>query len=94
MQGETVQKRVHKSLKLWSMYADLEESLGTFQSTKAVYSRVLDLRIANPQIIINYALFLEEHRYFEESFKVSVFYYVPLKSFTRVSVYTADRFIL
>ncbi|XP_031570615.1 pre-mRNA-splicing factor SYF1-like [Actinia tenebrosa] len=69
-QGETVQKRVHKSLKLWSMYADLEESLGTFQSTKAVYSRILDLRIANPQIIINYALFLEEHRYFEESFKV------------------------
>ncbi|KAK3752668.1 hypothetical protein QZH41_006488 [Actinostola sp. cb2023] len=69
-QGETVQKRVHKSLKLWSMYADLEESLGTFQSTKAVYGRILDLRIANPQIIINYALFLEEHRYFEESFKV------------------------
>jgi pre-mRNA-splicing factor SYF1 len=53
------------------MYADLEESLGTFQSTKAVYSRILDLRIANPQIIINYAIFLEEHRYFEESFKVS-----------------------
>ncbi|XP_048587532.1 pre-mRNA-splicing factor SYF1-like [Nematostella vectensis] len=69
-ESETVQKRVHKSLKLWSMYADLEESLGTFQSTKAVYGRILDLRIANPQIIINYAMFLEEHRYFEESFKV------------------------
>eukprot|EP00112_Aurelia_sp_Birch-Aquarium-sp1_P022081 Seg611.1 transcript_id=Seg611.1/GoldUCD/mRNA.D3Y31 product="Pre-mRNA-splicing factor SYF1" protein_id=Seg611.1/GoldUCD/D3Y31 len=66
---ETVQDRVHKSLKLWSMYADLEESLGTFQSTKAVYNRIVDLRIANPQIILNYAAFLEEHNYFEESFK-------------------------
>jgi len=66
---ETVQNRVHKSLKLWSMYADLEESLGTFQSTKAVYNRIVDLRIANPQIILNYAAFLEEHNYFEESFK-------------------------
>ncbi|KAJ7378147.1 Pre-mRNA-splicing factor SYF1 [Desmophyllum pertusum] len=68
-ESETVQRRVYKSLKLWSMYADLEESLGTFQSTKAVYNRILDLRIATPQIIINFATFLEEHRYFEEAFK-------------------------
>ena len=40
------------------------------QSTKAVYDRIIDLRIATPQIIINYAMFLEEHSYFEESFKV------------------------
>lgn len=40
------------------------------QSTKAVYDRILDLRIATPQIVINYGLFLEEHGYFEESFKV------------------------
>ena len=40
------------------------------QSTKAVYDRIIDLRIATPQIIINYAMFLEEHNYFEESFKV------------------------
>lgn len=35
LQSETVQRRVYKSLKLWSMYADLEESLGTFQVTMA-----------------------------------------------------------
>ncbi|XP_073175385.1 pre-mRNA-splicing factor SYF1 isoform X5 [Lepidochelys kempii] len=69
--SEPVQNRVYKSLKVWSMLADLEESLGTFKSTKAVYDRILDLRIATPQIIINYALFLEEHTYFEESFKPS-----------------------
>ncbi len=67
--GETVQMRLHKSLKVWSLYADLEESFGTFKSTKAVYDRVLDLKIATPQIVINYGLFLKEHNYFEEAFK-------------------------
>lgn len=67
--GETVQMRLHKSLKVWSLYADLEESFGTFQTTKAVYDRVLELKIATPQIIINYGVFLKEHNYFEEAFK-------------------------
>jgi len=69
-QTETVQTRLYKSLKLWSFYADLQESIGTVESTKAVYDRIIELRIATPQIIINYALFLEENNYFEESFKV------------------------
>merc|ERR1719300_1688792 len=67
--GETVQMRLHKSLKIWSLYADLEESFGTFKSTKAVYDRILDLKIASPQVIINYGLFLKEENYFEEAFK-------------------------
>lgn len=69
-ESESVQSRVYKSLKLWSMYADLEESFGTFATCKAVYDRIIDLKIATPQIIINYALFLEENNYFEEAFKV------------------------
>eukprot|EP00729_Bicosta_minor_P011498 gene11498-11990_t len=63
-----VQGRVHKSLKLWALYADLEESLGTFETCKAVYDRLLELRIATPQTILNYASFLEEHDHFEQSF--------------------------
>ncbi|XP_022142130.1 pre-mRNA-splicing factor SYF1 [Momordica charantia] len=68
--NEPVQMKVHKSLRLWTFYVDLEESLGTLESTRAVYERILDLRIATPQIIINYALLLEEHKYFEDAFKV------------------------
>ncbi|XP_072976076.1 uncharacterized protein [Typha angustifolia] len=68
--NEPVQMKLHKSLKLWSFYVDLEESLGTLESTRAVYERILDLRIATPQIILNYAFFLEEHKYFEDAFKV------------------------
>ena len=51
------------------MYADLEECIGTFKSCKAVYDRIIDLRIATPQIIINYGMFLQENNYFEEAFK-------------------------
>ncbi|TFK25082.1 spliceosome complex protein [Coprinopsis marcescibilis] len=66
----SAQARLFKSLKLWSFYVDLEESIGTVQTTKAVYDKILELRIANAQIIVNYAAFLEENNYFEESFKV------------------------
>ncbi|KAI0313625.1 spliceosome complex protein [Amylostereum chailletii] len=65
-----VQARLFKSLKLWSFYVDLEESLGTPETAKAVYDKILELRIANAQVIVNYAAFLEENKYFEESFKV------------------------
>ena len=68
--SEPVQNRLYKSLKLWSMYADLEESFGSFETTKKVYDNILDLRIATPQIVINFGLFLEENNYFEEAFKV------------------------
>ncbi len=61
-----------KSLKLWSFYTDLEESIGSVESTKAVYDKIMELKIANAQTIVNYAAFLEENKYFEESFKVSL----------------------
>lgn len=67
-----MQARLFKSLKLWSFYVDLEESIGTVDTTKAVYDKILELRIANAQVIINYAAFLEDNKYFEESFKVSI----------------------
>ena len=49
---------------------DLEESLGTMESTKACYDQIIDLRIATPQIILNYAMFLQESKFWEDSFKV------------------------
>ncbi|TIC68000.1 TPR-like protein [Wallemia mellicola] len=64
------QRRLFKSLKLWSFYVDIEESIGTTESTKKVYDKIMDLKIANAQVIINYALFLEENDYFDDSFKV------------------------
>ncbi|XKL67317.1 hypothetical protein PGB90_002808 [Kerria lacca] len=65
-----IQEIYQKSLKIWSMYADLEESLGTFQSCKAVYDRIINLKIATPQIIVNYASFLKDNKYFSLEFQV------------------------
>ncbi|KAI3420993.1 hypothetical protein GPALN_014620 [Globodera pallida] len=64
-----VQNRVFRSLKLWSLYADIEESMGSLESCKTIYERMLELRIATPQIVINYALFLEDNQYYEDAFK-------------------------
>ena len=101
----TVQRRVHRSLKLWTFYADLEESTGTFdvrlcvcvcvlnpfpptfpflfvpclinplwdgavQATRSIYQHILELRIATPQVVLNYASMLEEKRFFEDAFTV------------------------
>lgn len=65
-----VQMKLYRCLKVWSFYVDLEESLGTLETTRAVYDRIIELKIATPQMIINYALLLEDHRYFEDAFKV------------------------
>ncbi|KAG8363579.1 hypothetical protein BUALT_Bualt19G0037100 [Buddleja alternifolia] len=68
--NEPVQIKLHKSIGLWMFYVDLEESFGSLESTRAVYQRIMDLRIATPQIIINYAMLLEDNKYFEDAFKV------------------------
>ncbi|KAL2761247.1 hypothetical protein ACRALDRAFT_1090583 [Sodiomyces alcalophilus JCM 7366] len=64
------QQRVHKSWKLWSFHVDLVESVCSLEETKKVYERIFELRIATPQTVVNYANLLEEHHYYEESFKV------------------------
>ena len=64
------QQRIHKSWKLWSFYVDLVESVASLDETKNVYERIFELRIATPQTVVNYANLMEEHKYFEDSFKV------------------------
>lgn len=68
--GGPVQGRVYRSTKLWCFLADLEECVGTPEGVRAAYDMMLDLRIANPRIILNYATYLEEHQFFEDSFRV------------------------
>ncbi|XP_015122343.1 pre-mRNA-splicing factor SYF1 [Diachasma alloeum] len=68
-ESEAVQMRLYKSLKVWCLYADLEECYGTFRTCKAVYDKIIDLKIATPHIIMSYGLFLEEKNYFEEAFR-------------------------
>mmetsp|Transcript_13408 Transcript_13408/g.29677 ORF Transcript_13408/g.29677 Transcript_13408/m.29677 type:complete len:1117 (+) Transcript_13408:245-3595(+) len=57
-----------RSLRLWNLLLDLEESLGTVQTTKDAYNRVIEAKVATPSHLLNFASFLTEHKYFEESF--------------------------
>jgi len=65
-----VQERLHRSLKLWSFYCDLEESLGTLEGARRVYDAMLDLRVATPQTVLNYAALLAESAHWEDAFTV------------------------
>mmetsp|Transcript_53718 Transcript_53718/g.64694 ORF Transcript_53718/g.64694 Transcript_53718/m.64694 type:complete len:523 (-) Transcript_53718:306-1874(-) len=61
---------LHKSLRLWNLALDLEESLGGFENTRASYDRVIELGVATPQIIRNYASYLKQHTHHEQSYTV------------------------
>jgi pre-mRNA-splicing factor SYF1 len=55
---------------LWCFFADLEEVVGDLESTKAVYETMIDIKVATPAVILTYAQLMEEHKYFEDSFRV------------------------
>merc|ERR1719235_1656046 len=69
-QKGTVQQKIHKSVKMWAFNADLEESLGTITTTRAAYDMIIELKVATPRLILNYAAYLEERKYWEDSFRV------------------------
>lgn len=75
---------LHMNLDLWALYIDLERNLGTFETIKTAYKRVTDLKVVTPFILLNYANFLEDNKYFEESFKI---FETGLTLFTWPSVY-------
>jgi len=63
-------QRVGKSVKLQSLHCDLEESLGTLDLARTAYDRVIELKVATPQMMINYAKLLEGANFWERAFKV------------------------
>jgi pre-mRNA-splicing factor SYF1 len=65
-ESKSPQQRLFKCVKLWTFYIEVEESIGSISSVKAVYDRILELKIATPQVIMNYAAFLEKQKYYED----------------------------
>lgn len=63
-----IAKALPKSLRLWDLRLDLEESLGTVATTKDAYNRAMELKVATPMHVLNYCSFLKDKKYFEESF--------------------------
>lgn len=58
------------NLKCWSLYLDLMVALGKNEQARAGYERVMELKIATPQIVLNYAKFLQDQNYYEDSYRV------------------------
>jgi pre-mRNA-splicing factor SYF1 len=65
-----VTRALSRSLRLWNLLLDLEESLGTLQTTKDAYNKLIETKVATPSHILNFATYLSEKKYFEESFSV------------------------
>ncbi len=61
--------KLHRHISVWTLYLDLEENLGSVQSVKAAYERCIELKVATPQVVMNYAAYLQENKYFEDSFR-------------------------
>jgi pre-mRNA-splicing factor SYF1 len=70
LEGASAADRVYKSVRAWNFYLDLEENLGTIETCRAAYERAFDLKVITPQMALNYAAFLEERNFFEDSFRV------------------------
>ncbi|GMH85499.1 hypothetical protein TrST_g10493 [Triparma strigata] len=68
MKGGRHQSGLYRNVKLWNLYLDLEESLGSFDTAKAAYLKCMELGVATSQIVLNFADFLTEAKYFEEAF--------------------------
>jgi pre-mRNA-splicing factor SYF1 len=66
---DTVRVKLHKNARIWSLYLDLEESLGTTESVRRAYDRAISLKVATPKMILTYAELLEERAHFEDAFK-------------------------
>lgn len=41
---------MHRSTRVWTLYLDLEESLGTLQTAKAAYDRCLELKASHSRV--------------------------------------------
>ncbi|TDH65927.1 hypothetical protein CCR75_005689 [Bremia lactucae] len=65
----TAKDNVHLSVKLWTLRLDLEESLGDLESTRGAYNEIFEHKIITPQMVLHFAAYLEENKYFEESFR-------------------------
>lgn len=68
--GNSVLDKLHRNVKIWGFYLDLEESFGTLESCRAAYDQMIELKIITPQILLNYTNYLDEHHFYEDSFHI------------------------
>ncbi|XP_954620.1 rna-processing protein, putative [Theileria annulata] len=67
--GKTsISKRLHTSVKLWTLSLDMEQNFGTIETTRVTFNKMVELKVVTPQVALSFAGYLEQHKYFEASF--------------------------
>ena len=68
----SVQMKIFKSVRLWSLYLDLIENNKDykFEQVCDAYEQAISLKIVNGVMLINYSLYLEENEQYERCFGV------------------------
>ena len=66
----TVQSELYKSVKLWNLVIDIEESLSTPQLVRAIYTSMTDLGVITPALILSWAQFEQSQSMFENTIRV------------------------
>lgn len=56
--------------RIWCLYLDLEESLGSLESLKSAFTKAIDLKVVSIKMILNYCESLENKFMFEESYTI------------------------
>lgn len=67
--AEGLRAQLYRNNRVWGLYLDLEESLGTVESVKAAYDRCIALKVATVAMVLNYASYLIERSYYEDAFR-------------------------
>ena len=49
------QQKLYRNARVWSMYVDLVEALGTFEESREVYNQMIGLKVASSQVILNWS---------------------------------------
>lgn len=68
--AEAVRGQLCKSLRVWGLYLDLEESLGTVASVQGAYGRAIEAGVATPAMVLNGGTYLWERSHFEDAFRL------------------------
>lgn len=76
--SKSVQSRMHKSITLWQFYIDLLESMiddiakdaDKIDKIMKAYDQIIELKLATGQVLLDYANFLQNYKYWEKSFTV------------------------
>ncbi len=56
---KTTTEMITMSVKLWSLFIDMEHNYGTVDTIRAAYKRCIELKVITPQMLLNFASFLQ-----------------------------------